>query len=56
MLSDLLSYSIDLLHRLATILPIPLFTVVAAFVEEVIAPVPSPLVMTLAGSLAASAG
>lgn len=56
MLSDILSYLINLLHDLAVLLPLPLFTVVAAFIEEVVAPIPSPLVMTLAGSLAASAG
>ncbi|MCW5878201.1 MAG: VTT domain-containing protein [Anaerolineales bacterium] len=55
-MSQILDAMIDLLHTLATSLPLPLFTVVAAFVEEVIAPIPSPLVMTLAGSLAASAG
>ncbi|MCW5875451.1 MAG: VTT domain-containing protein [Anaerolineales bacterium] len=55
-MSQILDAMIDLLHTMATSLPLPLFTIVAAFVEEVIAPIPSPLVMTLAGSLAASAG
>lgn len=47
---------VQLLHQLAMTVPLPIFTVVAAFIEEVLAPIPSPLVMTLAGSLAASAG
>lgn len=45
---------IDLLHRLATIWPLPWFTFFGALIEEVLAPIPSPLVMTLAGSLAAA--
>jgi len=55
-MGEFISYMIGLLHDLALVVPLPLFTVIAAFVEEVIAPIPSPLVMTLAGSLAASAG
>ena len=55
-MAEILAFLIDLLHRMAEFLPLPLFTVVAAFIEEVVAPIPSPLVMTLAGSLAASAG
>jgi membrane protein DedA with SNARE-associated domain len=55
-LSELIAYCIDLLHQLATRVPLPLFTAIAAFIEEVIAPIPSPIVMTLAGSLAESAG
>lgn len=56
MFSELLSFFIDYLNQLADVLPLPLFTVVASFVEEVIAPIPSPLVMTLSGFLAASGG
>lgn len=55
-MGEFINYVIGILHDLALVLPLPLFTAVAAFVEEMIAPVPSPLVMTLAGSLAASAG
>lgn len=55
-MGQLLESMIQMLHQLAGVVPLPIFTVVAAFVEEVIAPIPSPLVMTLAGSLAASAG
>ncbi len=38
------------------IVPLPLFVMIAAFVEEVIAPIPSPFVMTIAGSLIAAQG
>ena len=47
---------IDFLHSIAAAVPLPFFTIIAAFIEEVIAPIPSPLVMTLSGSLAASQG
>lgn len=55
-MSEILAGLIQFLHDLSATMPLPLFTAVAAFIEEVIAPIPSPLVMTLAGSLAASAG
>jgi len=54
MLSQLLQVFIDLLNQLAQIMPAPWFTFIGAFVEEVVAPIPSPFVMTLAGSLAAA--
>jgi membrane protein DedA with SNARE-associated domain len=54
MLSDLLQPLIDLLHQFSEIMPLPWFAFVGAFVEEVIAPIPSPLVMTLAGSISAT--
>jgi membrane protein DedA with SNARE-associated domain len=41
-------------HYYADKVPLELFTFVGAFVEEVIAPIPSPLVLTLAGTVAAS--
>lgn len=56
MLSELLSPVIDYLHKLSGTVPLPIFTTLGAAIEEIIAPIPSPLVMTLAGSLSASAG
>jgi membrane protein DedA with SNARE-associated domain len=56
MLSGIIAPFIAYLHDLSAITPLPWFVVVGAFIEEVIAPIPSPLVMTLGGSLAASAG
>lgn len=47
---------IELLREWAEFLPLPLFTFIGALIEEVIAPVPSPLVMTLGGSLAEAKG
>lgn len=55
MLSELLKPAIDYLHTLSGSVPLPVFTTVGAALEEIIAPIPSPLVMTLAGSLAAAA-
>jgi membrane protein DedA with SNARE-associated domain len=44
----------DILRGWAEVLSPPWFTFFGTMLEEVIAPIPSPLVMTLAGSLAAS--
>lgn len=41
----------DYLISISNYVPLPIFTFIGALVEEVIAPIPSPLVMTLAGSL-----
>lgn len=54
MLSQILQPAIDALHHFSTIMPVPVFTFVGVMVEEILAPIPSPLVMTLAGSMAAS--
>ncbi|MBI4136668.1 VTT domain-containing protein [Candidatus Roizmanbacteria bacterium] len=47
---------IEYLHRLSEQLPLELFILVGTFLEEIISPIPSPLVTTLAGSLAAGRG
>jgi len=44
------------LTSFAHTVPLPIFVLVASFIEEVIAPIPSPFVMTAAGSLVASQG
>lgn len=54
MLSQITSEFIELLKVTANILPLPWFALLGSFVEEIIAPIPSPLVMMLAGSIAAS--
>lgn len=55
-MSGFLQIFIDWLHMLGTIVPLPVFVVVGALVEEIIAPIPSPFVMTAAGSIAAAQG
>jgi membrane protein DedA with SNARE-associated domain len=45
----------NILASWSNIIPLPLFTFLGALIEEIIAPIPSPLVMTLAGSLASAA-
>lgn len=55
-MSNLFAPIINYLHQLSGTVPLPLFTSVGAAIEEIIAPIPSPLVMTLAGSLAAASG
>jgi membrane protein DedA with SNARE-associated domain len=54
MLATLTHSLIEYLNSLATVVPLPWFTFLGSFIEEIIAPIPSPLVMTLAGSLAAT--
>ena len=47
---------ISLLEQLAEHVPVELFAFVGSFIEELIAPIPSPAVMTLSGSMVAGGG
>lgn len=47
---------IDLLEQLAEHVPVELFAFFGSFIEELIAPIPSPIVMTLSGTMVASNG
>jgi membrane protein DedA with SNARE-associated domain len=49
---DFINNSVKILESYATRMPIELFVFFGSFIEEVIAPIPSPFVMTLAGSIA----
>lgn len=42
------------LKDIAAVVPLPVFVTVGGIVEEIVAPIPSPLVATLAGSITAS--
>lgn len=53
---QLISEFTNLLASFSDTVPLPLFVIIAAFIEEVIAPIPSPFVMTISGSLIASQG
>lgn len=44
------------LEELSRNVPVELFAPIASFIEEIIAPIPSPFVMTLSGSMAAAQG
>jgi membrane protein DedA with SNARE-associated domain len=55
-MSQLFTPIIEYLHTFSQTVPLPIFVSVGAAIEEIIAPIPSPLVMTLAGSLSAAAG
>ncbi len=55
-MSQLFGPIIEYLHTLSQAMPLPLFISIGAAIEEIIAPIPSPLVMTLGGSLAAASG
>lgn len=52
----MISSILDYFEKFADKVPLEIFVFVGAFLEEVIAPVPSPFVMTLAGSVAESQG
>ena len=55
-MSQLFTPIIEYLHSFSQTVPLPIFVSVGAAIEEIIAPIPSPLVMTLAGSLSAASG
>ncbi|MBP9670102.1 VTT domain-containing protein [Candidatus Woesebacteria bacterium] len=55
-MSQLFTPIIEYLHTFSQTVPLPIFVTVGAAIEEIIAPIPSPLVMTLAGSLSAASG
>ncbi len=52
----LLAPAIAWLEGLANSVPLEVFVLVGGIVEEIIAPIPSPIITTLAGSLAAAQG
>jgi membrane protein DedA with SNARE-associated domain len=54
MLEQLTHQLIEYLNAISRVIPLPVFTFLGSIIEEIIAPIPSPLVMTLSGSLAAS--
>jgi len=47
-----MEHIISLIKNLAYTIPLDVFAFIGSFVEEIIAPIPSPLVMTTAGTLA----
>jgi membrane protein DedA with SNARE-associated domain len=53
-MTDIVAKFTDSLTSIASQIPLPLFTFLGALIEEIIAPIPSPVVMTLAGSLASA--
>jgi membrane protein DedA with SNARE-associated domain len=54
-MTEIITKFTDSLTSFASQVPLPLFTFFGALIEEIIAPIPSPVVMTLAGSLASAA-
>src|SRR5690606_6968465 len=50
----IIEYLIRFLEQLAEEVPVELFAFIGSFIEELIAPIPSPVVMTLAGTMVAS--
>jgi len=56
MFSQIIQFFIDTIYWLANIVPLPAFVFLSSLIEEIIAPIPSPFVMTLTGSIAAVQG
>lgn len=54
MLNQITHTFITYLNSISGIIPLPAFTFLGSIIEEIIAPIPSPLVMTFAGSIAAA--
>ena len=52
MLTKLIETMIVWLETLSTFISIELFALLGSFIEELVAPIPSPIIMTLAGSIA----
>lgn len=53
-MSNFINQLIEYLNQISNVVPLPVFTFIGALIEEIIAPIPSPIVMTLAGSMAAA--
>lgn len=53
---EIIEKLIELLEQLAEHVPVEVFAFFGSFIEELIAPIPSPVVMTLSGSMAATGG
>lgn len=51
---EIIEKLIEILERFSEQVPVELFAFVGSFIEELIAPIPSPVVMTLSGSMAAA--
>jgi len=52
MFSQLIQFLINAIYWLASVVPLPAFAFLGPLIEEIIAPIPSPLVMTLTGFIA----
>lgn len=53
MIAQITQAFINYLNSISEVVPLPLFTFIGSIIEEIVAPIPSPLVMFLAGSIAA---
>jgi membrane protein DedA with SNARE-associated domain len=52
----LIDRSVELIQVYATKVPLEIFVPLGAFIEEVLAPIPSPFIMTTAGTISATRG
>jgi len=56
MLTNFVNWIITWLENLAAHVPLEVFTLIGSFVEELVAPIPSPIIMTMAGTIAGAQG
>jgi len=50
-MSNIISSIISYLENIAKVVPLEIFTIIGSFLEEVISPIPSPFVLTTAGTI-----
>jgi len=55
-LTNFVNTIITLLENLARQVPLEIFALIGSFVEELLAPIPSPIIMTMAGTIAQAQG
>jgi membrane protein DedA with SNARE-associated domain len=56
MLADFVNTMLTFLENLAARVPLEVFALIGSFIEELIAPIPSPVIMTMAGTIAQAQG
>ena len=56
MLTKFIEWVLTFLEKLAAQVPLEIFALVGSFIEELVAPIPSPIIMTMAGTIAGAQG
>lgn len=54
-LNGVMDWMVKLVEQMAQVVPLEMYALLGSFLEEIFSPIPSPLVMTLAGTLSAAA-
>lgn len=56
MLTNFVNWMLTWLENLAARVPLEVFALLGSFIEELVAPIPSPIIMTMAGTIAGAQG